>query len=95
MKTIEMADATEPLADYARANRRETLVITRKGRPVAALTPIGPTTDPENIAVSNSRQFRDLIARSRRAHPPGTGSTTAEVRRALATRRARTRRRSR
>jgi antitoxin (DNA-binding transcriptional repressor) of toxin-antitoxin stability system len=88
MKTIEMAEATEPLADYARTNRKETLVITRKGRPIAALTPIGPTTDLENLAVSSSREFRELIARSRREHPPGTGLTTAEVRRALPTRRA-------
>jgi antitoxin (DNA-binding transcriptional repressor) of toxin-antitoxin stability system len=90
MKTIEMAEATAPLADYARGNRKETLIITRRGRPIAALTPIGPRTDPENITVSNSREFRALIARSRRAHPPGTGLTTAEVRRTLATRRART-----
>jgi len=95
MKTIEMDEATAPLAHYARANRKQTLVITRKGRPFAALTPIGPTTDLENTTVGNSPQFLELIARSRRANPPGTGRTTAEVRRALATRRARTRRRSR
>ena len=41
-----------------------------------------PATDRENIAVANSREFRALIARSRRAHPPGMGLTTAEVRRA-------------
>jgi len=95
MKTIEMDEATASLAEYVRTNRKQTLVIMRKGRPIAALTPIGPTTDLENTAVSNSPRFRALIARSRRANPPGTGRTTAEVRRALATRRARTRRRRR
>jgi hypothetical protein len=51
-----------------------------------------PITDLENSAVTTSREFRALIVRSRRAHPAGTGRTTAEVRRALATRRTRTRR---
>jgi len=36
MKTIEIAEATAPLAEYTRANRRHTLVVMRRGRPVAA-----------------------------------------------------------
>ena len=80
MKTIEMADATAPLRQYARAALRETLVVTIKGKPVAALTPIGPYTDLENLTVSNDRQFRALIQRSRRRHPAGSGLTTAQVR---------------
>lgn len=87
MKTIEVADATAPLADYARTNRRHTLVLTRKGRPYAALTPISTPTDLENLQVTNSPVFRALIERSRRENPPGTGLTTEQVRRALAQRR--------
>lgn len=83
MKTIEMADATAPLQRYVRAARRETLVVTLKGKPVAALTPIGPHTDLENLAVSGDPQFRALIRRSRRRHPAGSGLTTAAVGRKL------------
>lgn len=83
MKTIEMAEATESLAKYATGSRHETLVVTRKGRPVAALTPIGSQTDLENLAVSNDPEFRALIERSRRLYPAGSGLTTAEVRRKL------------
>ena len=54
--------------------------MTIKGKPVAALTPIGPHTDLENIAVSNDPQFRALIQRSRRRHPAGSALTTAQVR---------------
>jgi hypothetical protein len=50
---------------------------------VAALTPIGPQTDLENLAVSNDPEFRALIERSRRLYPSGSGLTTAEVRRKL------------
>ena len=83
MKTIEMAEATESLSAYARKTRREILVLTRKGKPVAALTPIGSQTDLENLAVSNDPEFRALIERSRRLYPAGEGLTTAEVRRRL------------
>jgi hypothetical protein len=58
-------------------------VVTLRGKPVAVLTPIGPDTDLENLAVANDRGFRALIRRSRRRHPPGSGLTTAEVRRKL------------
>ncbi len=66
-------------------SRRETLLVTRKGRTVAALTPIGPQTDLENLAVSHDPEFRalTLIERSRRLYPAGSGLTTAEVRRKL------------
>ena len=87
MKTIEMGEATASLRDYARRARRETLVVTLRGKPIAALTPIGPHTDLENLAVSSDPGFRALIARSRRRHPAGTGLTTAEVRGKLAGRR--------
>jgi prevent-host-death family protein len=83
MKTIEMAEATESLSKYATETRHETLVVTRKGRPVAALMPIGSQTDLENLAVSNDPEFRALIERSRRLYPAGSGLTTEEVRRRL------------
>jgi prevent-host-death family protein len=89
MKTIDIADATAPLAQYARANRRHTLVITRRGRPIAALMPVSTPADVESFRVSSSPGFEALIAESRRVNPPGTGLSTAEVRRALAARRSR------
>ena len=85
MKTIGMAEATASLSEYARKARHGTLVVTLKGRPVAALTPIGSRTDLENLAVSNDPEFRALVDRSRRLYPAGTGLSTAEVRRRLGT----------
>ena len=89
MKTLEVADATASLAEYARKNRRDTLVLTRRGRAYAALMPISTPTDLENLRASSSPEFQALIAESRRVNPPGTGLSTDEVRRALASRRAR------
>jgi prevent-host-death family protein len=89
MKTVDIAEATAPLAEYARANRRETLVVTRRGRPIAALMPISTPADVESFRVRNTPKFQALIAESRRVNPPGTGLSTEQVRRALAPRRSR------
>lgn len=83
MKTIEMADATESLSQYARKARLEPLIVTLKGKPVAALTAIGSATDLENLTVSNDPGFKALIERSRRLYPAGTGLSTSEVRKRL------------
>lgn len=37
MKTVDMAKATAPLAEYAQNLRRDPVILTREGRPVAAL----------------------------------------------------------
>ncbi len=95
MKTIDVAEATAPLAEYARRNRRQALLLTRGGKPYAVLSPISTPTDLENLKVSSSPDFQALIARSRRENPPGTGLTTQEARRVLARRRARRRQPSR
>ena len=89
METIDIAEATAPLAQYARTNRRQTLVVMRRGRPIAALMPISTPEDIESFKVSRSPTFQALIAESRRVNPPGTGLTTEQVRRAIAPRRSR------
>jgi prevent-host-death family protein len=80
MKTLEMAQATAPLADYARAVRKEPVVVTRRGRPVAALVPI-ENADRETVTLSTSKQFLALIERSRRRHKAEGGISSDEMRR--------------
>ena len=48
MKTVEMAEATAPLSEYARDARKHALAVTEKGRPILALVPLLPHTDLEN-----------------------------------------------
>jgi len=40
MKTIDVAEATDTLSDYARKGLKEAVVVTRRGKPLLALTPI-------------------------------------------------------
>jgi antitoxin (DNA-binding transcriptional repressor) of toxin-antitoxin stability system len=80
MKTIDVADATETLSDYARKGLKEALVVTRRGRPLMALTPIRKG-DWESIAIATNQKFLAIIERSRRSHRPGL--STEEMRRRL------------
>lgn len=82
MKTVEMKEATAPLADYARDVEKEPIIVTEHGRPVAALLPI-ENADRETVALSTNQQFLALIERSRRRHDTEGGISTDEMRRRL------------
>lgn len=79
MKTIDVADATDTLSAYAKKGLKEALVVTRRGKPLLALTPI--KGDWESIAVDTNPRFLSIIERSRKSHKPGL--STEEMRRRL------------
>ena len=81
MKTIDVDEATTTLSDYARSGMREAVVVTRKGKPVLALTPVHG--DWESIAVATNPKFMAIVARSRAPLAAGKGVSTAEMRRRL------------
>jgi antitoxin (DNA-binding transcriptional repressor) of toxin-antitoxin stability system len=88
-----MADATAPLADYAREARKHALVVTQRGRPVLALVPLPPGTDLENLVVTTHPTFRAIIQRADDRYRTEGGLSTAQVRRRLVARRAAKRKR--
>lgn len=82
MKTLDMADATSPLADYAREARKEPVIVTEGGKPVAAVVPI-ENADLETVALSTNPQFLALIERSRARQKAEGGISASEMRRRL------------
>ena len=82
MKTLEMAKATASLADYAREVSKEPVIVTRGGKPVAALVAL-ENADLETVALSVDPQFLALIERSRARHKKEGGISGAEMRRRL------------
>jgi antitoxin (DNA-binding transcriptional repressor) of toxin-antitoxin stability system len=80
MKTIDVADATDTLSDYARKGLKEALVVTRRGKPLLALTPIR-RGDWESVAVATNPKFLAIIERSRKSRRPAL--STEEMRRRL------------
>ncbi len=82
MKTIEVAQATNSLGEYARELEQEPLVLTEGGHAIAALFPIGDD-DLESLALSLSPKFRALIERARAEYRNGASLSAEDVRREL------------
>ena len=82
MKTLELDRATAPLAQYARYVKREPMIFTSHGRPIAALVYI-PNADAETISLSTNPQFIALIERSRLRQKREGVISSEEMRRRL------------
>lgn len=84
MKTLEMVRATAPLAAYAQDVDvdKQTMVLTRGGKPVVALVPI-ENADMETVTLSTHPQFLALIERSRARQDTQGGISSDEMRRRL------------
>ena len=82
MKTLEMAQATAPLSEYAQGVSKEPVVLTIGGKPVAALVAI-ENADLETVTLSTHPQFMALIERARARHKAEGGISSAEMRRRL------------
>ena len=93
MKTVEMAEATAPLSEYARRARKDTVVVTRRGKPFAAVVPLD-SDDWEDFVVSQDPGFIEVIKRSEARYKAEGGISLEKMRRKYAhkpTRRARRR----
>jgi prevent-host-death family protein len=78
MRTIEVADATQTLAEYARAVGAP-VAITEKGKPIAVLLPVREA-DLETVSLSMSPKFWSIMQRSAARHQLEGGLTPDEVR---------------
>ena len=65
MKVVEMAEAKGSLSEYARRNRRQAVVVTKRGKPVSALLPLEPGADLERLSLSMNARFRAILEQSR------------------------------
>jgi len=82
MKTIDTTKATGHLRDYAERARDEVLVVTKRGKPVAAVVGVDEF-DYESLSLSTNPRFIDIIARSRARLEKEGGISAAEMRRRL------------
>ena len=82
MKTVEFSKATLPLSDYTKEVKKEPVIITKGGRPIAVLVSI-PNTDIETVSLSYDPKFIALIERSRARQKSEGGISTEEMRRRL------------
>ena len=80
MKTIEVGEATSPLADYIAGVQSEPLVITDHGPPTAVILPLADV-DLESLALGTDPRFLALIERSRARAQAEGAVPAAELRR--------------
>lgn len=82
MRVIERTQATAPLAKYTTEVKKEPVIVTRKGKPIAALVSI-ENADLETVSLSTNRKFLALIERSRARQRAEGGIPNNEMRRRL------------
>jgi len=83
MKTIELKDATEPLAEYVKRMEGEPVMIVHKGVPLAVLVPAG-NDDYESVQMSTNPEFIAILERSRARGREEGGFSTEEMRKMFA-----------
>jgi prevent-host-death family protein len=89
MKTMTVFEARNRFSRTIEAAKTDVVVVTRNGRPVAAIHAIDDD-DLEDLLLERSEQFWEMIAEARRGKP----IPLEEVRRRLAGKTPRRRRRS-
>ena len=82
MKTIDVTKANMPLSDYAKKIKKEPVIITEEGKPLAAMVNI-QNADIETVSLSNNPKFIALIERSRSRQKYEGGISSEEMRRRL------------
>ncbi len=82
MKVLEQTEATRSLAEYTADIAREPVIITRHGKPIAALLPM-ENADLETASLSTNPEFMELIERSRARQRAEGGLSGEEMRRRL------------
>lgn len=80
MRTVEISRAAGSLPEYGRRRRGEAWVLTRRGRPVAAVVPLDDE-DYFNMRLANDPTFIEIIERSRASYRATGGISLAEMRR--------------
>jgi antitoxin (DNA-binding transcriptional repressor) of toxin-antitoxin stability system len=78
-RTLDLAEATQSLAEYAQQVDDGVIIVTRNGRPIAAVVAL-PNSDAETVTLSQNPQFLAIIERARAQHAQEGGITSADMR---------------
>jgi antitoxin (DNA-binding transcriptional repressor) of toxin-antitoxin stability system len=84
MRTIELKDATESLAEYVKRMEDEPVIIVHKGVALAVLAPLG-NTDYESVELSTNPKFIEMLERSRASYRETGGISAEEMKKRSAT----------
>ena len=80
MKTMECPVGQKELRAAIRRGEEETVVLTRRGKPVAAVVPM-KGIDAESLKLGTSRKFMSILRKSFKELDQGRGISLAEMKR--------------
>lgn len=80
VRKLDIAEATESLAEYAQKADEGPLVVTKGGQPIALVVRV-ENADLETVALSNHPEFLNIIERSRARQKQEGGISSEDVRR--------------
>jgi prevent-host-death family protein len=80
VRKVDIAQATEPLSQYARRVDEGPLVVTSGGEPIAVVVGV-ENADLETVVLSNHPRFLEVIERSRARQQKEGGVSSDEMRR--------------
>lgn len=78
MNRVDLEKTSLSANDLADLARTETVVLTRKGKPLVAVQPLGGS-DWESISLANNPKFQAIIEDSRRSYREHGGVSLDEV----------------
>jgi prevent-host-death family protein len=81
VKTVDVGAATATLAEYADAAAEDPIVLTRRGKPIAAVIPLRGDLDLESLSLSTNPDFMAILQRSRDSLRRHGGIGSEEMRR--------------
>lgn len=81
MRTIDVSKTTATLGEYADSAASDPLVLTRKGKAIAALIPLTEEFDVESLSLSTNPDFIAILERSRESLRRHGGISSEEMRR--------------
>jgi prevent-host-death family protein len=82
MKKMDIKEASAPLFEYATQVTNEPIVLTKNGKPYAAVISL-KKEDWESVSLSTNPEFINLLQESRKRLRKEGGISTAEMRRRL------------
>jgi len=82
MKTVAVENTTLTAEELARMALKEPIILTRKGKPLAAVRDLSGS-DWESVSLANNPKFIAIIEESRRSHREQGGITMAKIRKEL------------
>ena len=79
MTIAPLAEVKAKFSDYIARSHKEAVIITKNGKPTAALVPINSDDDVERLMLRNSTKLKKMIEKSRKEFAAGKGLSHEEV----------------